>query len=249
MLGGEAQRRAAGGAQRFRMLDKFGKPRWHFVWQGHPNVAKPGDPFDGSLGFHNGKRPYIEDVKLDRYIFRDYSPAPMAITLGPQAQLFARRTAGAVVFNPMIKQRASPNKDWGIERWRHLVASAPDLRWIQVGEGGAPRIRGVEVLHTPGFWDACGAIAGAAVVVVQEGALHHAAASVRANAIVIRGGFISPRVTGYAGQTDFYVESQAWPLGCGMRVACQHCAQAMASITPERVLAELRKQLENRKAA
>jgi hypothetical protein len=54
--------------------------------------------------------------------------------------------------------------------------------------------------------------------------------------VVLRGGFISPRVTGYEGQTDFFVGED---LGCGMRVPCQHCHAAMARIKPEHVAERL----------
>jgi hypothetical protein len=232
MMAGEARRRAQGRPRRFLMLDKHGGPKWHFVWEGNPNVARPGEAHDETLAYSSGKRPYIADVKPERYIFREYSPAPAFIKLTPRAQQLARQVAGAVVFNPSIKKKASPNKDWGLERWKELIKRCPELRWICIGEQAMPRIRGAEYIPTPEFWDAVGAVSGARAVVVHEGALHHVAASFGTPAVVIRGGFISPRVTGYAGQSSLYVESDAWPVGCGMRTPCGHCRGAMGEITP-----------------
>ncbi len=247
MLAGEAcQRASSGTAQRFRMLDKRGHPRWHFVWDGNPHIARPGEPYDGEIGFSAGKRPYITEVKPDRYTFCEYSPIPGWIKLGPQAHEFAKRTRGAVVFNPDIKKRASPNKHWGAARWKQLIGSLPDYRWIQIGEFEI-NITGVERMPTPNFTDACGAMLGARALVLHEGALHHAAAAISKPAIVIRGGFISPKVTGYAGQVDFYVEDERWPLGCGMRVHCDHCKAAMAAIAPSEV-AEALLRLVNRES-
>ena len=240
MLAGEAKRRAAGTARRYRMLDKFGQPRWHFVWDRCAHVAKPGEPCDGEIGFSAGKRPYVVDVKLDRYSFREYAPAPAEFQLGPQAQSFSKLTKGCIVFNPTIKHKASPNKQWGLENWKRLIALGREFRWVQIGAAALLRIRGAEEIPTFNFWDACGALAGARAAVLHEGALHHAAASTGTLCVVIYGGFISPRVTGYAGQAPLFVESERWPLGCGMRVPCGHCRDAMDQITPETVLGALR---------
>src|SRR5690349_2474859 len=120
MLGGEARRLAGGSARRYRMVGKRGEPRWHFVWDGNPHVARPGQSSDGEIGFCSGKRPYMADVKLDRYIFREYTPAPGLLDVSSRPPEFARRCDGAVVFNPSIKIKASPNKQWGFERWREL---------------------------------------------------------------------------------------------------------------------------------
>jgi ADP-heptose:LPS heptosyltransferase len=83
-------------------------------------------------------------------------------------------------------------------------------------------------------------------VISAEGGLHHCAAALGVPAVVIRGGFIGPRVTGYAGQVDLFVESAEWPLGCGVRSGCPHCAAAMESINRTMVAAALRKLLEEK---
>lgn len=249
MMAGEARRRAADSECRFLMLDKWGNPKWHFVWEGNPHIARPGEPHDDVIGFDNAMRPYIEATAPTRYTFREYAPAPAQLVLSSRARALAEHARGAVVFNPTIKERAPLNKDWGLMRWKTLLARGAGLRWIQIGEPGrTPRLRGAEFIPTADFMDACGVISGASVVVSHEGALHHAAAALGVPAVVIRGGFISPRVTGYAGQTDFYVEDPHWPLGCGQRIPCGHCVAAMEAIKPEHVAAAVR-QLQTKRAA
>ena len=243
MRAGEARRRAEGSNRRYLMLNKRGEPVWHPVWEGHPNIARPHERFDDVMRMPEGRRDYIADIGLTQYIFKQYSPAAAPIVLPPHSKQLAARTAGAVVFNPTIKPRASPNKDWGLERWTALVAACSDLRWVQLGEPGGPRIRGAEFIPTGAFLDACALLSGARAAVLHEGALHHAAAAVNVPAVVIRGGFISPQVTGYSSQVSMYIEDARYPLGCGMRYACPHCAEAMASITPQRVAEALRKLL------
>ena len=235
MVAGEAQRRAAGAPRKYRVLDKRNAPQWNAIWDGHPNIARPGERYDEDLGRVNGKRPYMLDVKPDRYIFQAYEPVPALIRLTARAGQMKTKAAGHVLVNPHIKSSASPNKDWGFDRWQRLVELLPDVPWLQVVEPGRKSLLGVKRLHTVDFMDAVGALSGASAAVLQEGGLHHAAAAVGCPAVVIRGGFISPRVTGYAGQVDLYVESEDWPLGCGMRVPCAHCAAAMAGIAPAAV--------------
>lgn len=239
MVSGEARRRAAGTARRFRVLNKRGEPYWHFVFEGHPNIARPGERFDEDLGFVNGHRSYIAEETKQKRTFREYAPAPAPLHLPRQALQRAARAAGAVVFNPSIKHSASPNKDWGWERWRELVALVKNVRWLQLGEPGARRIPGAEYVETPHFTDAAGLLSGARAAVLHEGALHHAAAALGIPAVVIYGGYIGPRVTGYAGQVALFEGGPEYPLGCGMRVPCSHCAAAMAAITPARVATAL----------
>lgn len=250
MIAGEARRRAAGRDRRYLILDKHGAPKWHWAWTGNPHVARPGEPFDEVLpGYVDRMRPYLAGSDAGRFVFREYQPAPAQIALDTHARALASHAAGAIVFNPTVKRGASPNKDWGLERWKALVARGVGLRWLQLWEPGTPRVKGAEAIPTYSVLEAFGLLSGARAAVVHEGALHHAAAAFGVPAVVIRGGFISPRVTGYAGQRDLYVEANAWPLGCGKRTPCSHCAQAMNSITPEKVLAALQGLLEERRAA
>lgn len=252
MAAGEARRRAAGTARRFRMIHKNGQPKWHHLWEGHPNIARPGEPFDEDLpAYIDRLRPYLQATTPNRFVFREYAPAPSpAIRLDPRSRALASHTTGAIVFHAGIKDRASPNKQWPAASWKALLGLGVGLRWVQIGEPGSQqRLHGAEVLVTNSFVEACGAISGARAVVTHEGGLHHAAAAMGVPAVVIRGGFISPRVTGYAGQKDLYVESEAWPLGCGMRVRCRHCDQAMTSISPPAVLAALNELLAEPRAA
>jgi hypothetical protein len=242
MAAGEAKARAErekGRTGRYLMLDKLGRAKWHFIWENNPNIARDGMPADGQVEYVNGRRPYLVDEDAGRRYFREYRPEPAFIALPESSRRLAGHAKGAVVFNPTVKRKAPVNKHWGIMRWRDLISRYPAVRWLQVGEPGDPRVGGAEWIATGSFFDACGLMMGARAVVCHEGALHHAAAALGTPAVVIRGGFISPKVTGYAGQVDLYVESKQYPLGCGMRIACAHCEAAMASIRPADVMRAL----------
>ena len=65
--------------------------------------------------------------------------------------------------------------------------------------------------------------------------MHHCAAAFGVPGIVIFGGFISPATTGYGCHVNLFTGGEA----CGMRIPCEHCADAMRKITPEQVAAAL----------
>jgi hypothetical protein len=250
MMAGEARRRAAGTARRYAMADQHGQPKWHPVWEQCEHVARPGEASDGTIGYVDGRRPYCAEKTPTRWTWREYAPTPaQLVPFPPEALKLRRAAANAVVFNPTIKGGASPNKQWGSDRWRSLIRSCGDLRWVQIGEGGSPEYRGAERVVTRNFFEAVAVISGARAVVLHEGGLHHAAAALGVPAVVIYGGYISPRVTGYAAQRSLFVGSPEWPLGCGSRNLCRHCSEAMQSIRPDQVVRELRAALTRKAAA
>lgn len=224
-----------------RDLRKLGKARWHWIWDGNPLIALPGETYDLSLHDHGGHRPYIV-AKTDRqWIWKENKPVPGDIYgLGPYLD-FEQAARGKVLVNVDLKPGASPNKAWGWENWLALVKAYPDVPWMQVGDPAYPRRLPVPYLQTPDFRAAVAALRGAAAAVLQEGGLHHAAAAVGTPAVVIYGGFISPECTGYAIHRNLFETERGHPLGCGMRTNCTHCLLAMRRITPDRVYNELEK--------
>lgn len=245
MAAGVARVHHAATGQRVRILRRSGKPRWFDIWNYLPWMAQPEERGE----FHEiyakdaqDLRPYIERKTDRQWIWRAYRPEVSGFVFTASEIEFARAALDAVIIEPHIKPGASPNKAWPWQRWQQLVAAAPELPWMQLGPQGTRRLDGVRHLATRDFRLAAAALAEARAAVLTEGALHHAAAAVHTPAVVIRGGFIGPLVTGYPGQVDFF-EGGAWPLGCGMRVSCAHCQAAMMGITVTAVLRALRKVL------
>jgi ADP-heptose:LPS heptosyltransferase len=217
-----------------------GMGREHDIWKGNPHIAAPdAKNFTHTILAGGGLRPYIRAKQIRNWLWKPYTPTPGEIYLTPHELSMADHGRGAVVIQPTIKDSASPNKLWRLEYWEALVASAPELRWLQVGDGLGPRVRGAEYRLTTSFREACGVMLGARAAVLHEGGLHHAAAALGVPAVVIFGGFISPECTGYNLHRNMYVESREHHLGCGMRVSCTHCEMAMRKITPRDVRKEL----------
>jgi len=72
-----------------------------------------------------------------------------------------------------------------------------------------------------------------------EGGMHHGAAAVGVQGVVLFGGFIPPEVTGYALHTNLTGGAEA----CGSFNPCAHCAAAMQAIGVDEVLEHAMKRL------
>ena len=217
-----------------RVLDKRGRRRWHSIWESNPRLAKP--EWRGKVQTTvngPGRRPYIRRQTARRWLWRDWVCPVGEIHLSPAERAFSAGRAGRVVLEPHLKRDASANKDWGWRRWKELARLLQRSGHLvtQLGPPGTRLLPGAELIETPGFRAACSVLASARLAILPEGGLHHAAAALGTPAIVIFGGFISPRQTGYAHQLSLYDESDP----CGLRLPCTHCAQAMRRIEPEKV--------------
>jgi hypothetical protein len=217
--------------------------RWDDVWLHNPRFAQPGEVGDfQDLPYGPGLRPYIAGKSDVRWKWRAHKCEPGEIYFTPAELAFARAWDTGrvrVLIEPHLKPRASPNKRWYRQNWQTLVASRPDIEWVQFGPRGTDVLTGVRFFETPTFRQACAMLQLCDAAVLIEGGLHHAAAAVNTPAVVIYGGFISPGQTGYDMHRNLVAGQYNGP--CGMRVPCDHCARAMGEITPAMVLTELDK--------
>lgn len=243
MVAGAIKRLAVSNpGKRFAVIDtrKLNIHRWNDIWEGNPLIAKPGEEYDLTIENRGGKRPYITFKTPERWHWLPYSPEPADLYLSDADKALAYRGAGRVVVNPTIKANASPNKQWG--QWQALVDASPGTPWLEIGDAH-PVLKRVDFVQTASFRLACGVLSSARAAVLHEGGLHHAAAALGVRAVVIYGGFIAPACTGYNTHRNLFSTGRAtrrdFPLGCGMRAPCGHCADAMRSITPAIVLHEL----------
>lgn len=216
----------------------FGKRLWNEVFDHNPRIAHSVDK-DAQIYRPrvNGLRPYAARKSEQRWTWRDYKPPVGELFFQPDEIAYAAKWSPDIVIEPNLKSMASPNKDWGIERWTALVSllRAAGRKPVQLGPAGTHTLSGVEHIQTRNFRHACAVLARARGAVLTEGGLHHGAAAVGLKAVVIFGGYISPRQTGYDLHTNLFTGGQP----CGMRVRCAHCAEAMARITPDMVMQKL----------
>jgi hypothetical protein len=216
-----------------------GRFRQHDMWRGNPRIARHGDALAGTQMLHNGPglRPYIREKTATRWYWNEWECPVGEIYFSPEETAFAARHEPGVIVEPHHKANASPNKDWGMHRWQALVTlmRAAGLKVSQMGPSGTRLLEGAAFIETPDFRHGCAVLARARAAVLPEGGLHHAAAALGVGAVVIFGGFISPKQTGYVTQTNLFTGGTP----CGWRTPCAHCAEAMAQITPELVFEKL----------
>jgi len=215
--------------------------RQHEIWDNNPRITWKWDRVSATHHLRNGPghRPYIAEKYESRWVWKDFQCPAGEIYFYPHELKFAEMYGGGfVVLEPNCKAKASPNKDWGRANWQRLadLMLGEGIRPVQLGDASAShRLVNVPLLHTPSFRHACAVLARSRAAVLPEGGLHHAAAALGVRAVVIYGGYISPRQTGYDLHRNLFTGGEP----CGMRQPCKHCAKAMAAITPEEALENL----------
>lgn len=227
------------------------------VFRWNPNIAHPGEEHDRSTALpsklewiphYRGNRLYGH-VEGGRWVFRDFKCPAGEIVFDDQELAFAAAlpTEPFIVIEPRVKAMgacAGANKTWPLDRYEALV-SATGIRCVQfVPPTVRPAVADCEVIETPSFRHALAVLGLASLYIGPEGGLHHGAAAVGTPAVVIFGGFNTPRSTGYAWHENITVGEP-----CGTVAACEHCREAMASISVKRVLEAATRQLRQREAA
>lgn len=216
----------------------YGKKIWSEVFDHNPRIARA---IDRDVQVYqprpNGLRPYMAGKSVERWTWRDYKPYPGELFFQPDELAYAARFKPDVIIEPNLKGAASPNKDWGVDRWKVLIGflKAAGLEPVQLGGAGTRVLNGARFIETRNFRHACAVLARARAAVLTEGGLHHGAAAVGLKSVVIYGGYISPRQTGY----DLHVNLFSGGTACGARLPCAHCKQSMARISPEEVFSRV----------
>lgn len=228
------------------ICNRHGEPRWHPVWEHNPAIATPeyiasGAPVQ-SINNGVGCRPYIgypftaaRGMRFTQWRARDHVGR---IYLTPDelaAGRSIRETVGPfLMIEPDVKPDTTPNKSWGLEKFAAVVKALPDVRFVRAHGDECRRFELVLNVHTKSFREACGVLAASDGYVGTEGGFHHAAAALRKPAVVIFGGFISPKTTGYDTHINLCDKGPKSP--CGRWRPCGHCEDAMHRITVDRVV-------------
>lgn len=236
---GRAERHFEKTGERVSICAAGGYPRDHEAWHGNPAWIHEGGHkiIDGA-----SVRPYHVGPLSGRGIWvLDHKPRAGKIYLTKAERDFAKETLAALgldekgfaIVAPTIKDKASVNKDWGIENWQRVIDGLPIPVFQLVPDEKEQVIKGAQKIVTRTFRQAAAIIAKAKLVMCNEGGSHHMAASMGTPAVVIFGAFIPPSVTGYDIHRNIAVDT---PEGyCGNFGECKHCNKAMASITPDMV--------------
>lgn len=244
MAAGEARRVHYATGKRVVIMSSRGVPQWSPVFEGVPYIARQADPTCERVISASGQRPYIRGKFPLKWQWQAYQPLPAEIAFKPAELERAQPYHGAILIEPNVKDIGHRNKAWPWHLWRDVVDRilagelGRTMRVVQCVHPGADRMSGCEFVETPSFRDALAVLSVCRSAVLPEGGLMHGAAAVGVPAVVLFGGFISPKVTGYALHRNIYTGQTE--LGCGRRMNCPCCTAAMQRITPAMVLANLK---------
>lgn len=230
--------------QRVKICDIYNRPRWDPVWEGLPWIVRPGER--GSFArIKNGPqcRPYIEypfsisqGQRWTDWRAREHKGV---LALTDDEQSFASRVAEKlgpfVVVEPRLSQKANQNKQWGKPNWRRLIGllSESGETVVTMGPRGTPPLSRAKFIETPSFRFGAAVLARAKAAILPEGGLHHAAAVLGVKAVVLFGGTISPKTTGYDEHVNIADEGPGSP--CGKWKPCAHCQRIWRELKPELV--------------
>lgn len=210
---------------------------WSEIFENNPKISKKITKNCVWVNSYKGRRPYIKDCLPDKVVWNeDFRVSPGEIFFRPEELRWKEKDF--IYIEPNVKAGWCKNKDWGFDKWKQVVRALPNLRFIQ-GQGE----RLVEQKDTQTFRDACALLAKASLFVGTDGGLHHAAAALGIPAVVVWGGFISPKILGY----DTHINLHTGTHSCGIRKDCKHCSDALNKITVEMVINAIHSITESRK--
>lgn len=234
-------------------------PQCYEIFRLNQNVAWPGEENEPNSRFFRSKLEWIEHYRGRRlyghvvdgrhWVFHDFQCLPGEVVFDADEQNFAKTAPIAepfVVIEPRVKPMGAcdgSNKQWSVFRYEAVadeLLRRPGIRTIQfVPPGVRPLLVNCDAVETPTFRHALALLARAALYIGPEGGLHHGAAAVGVPAVVIWGGFNTPRATGYPWHENLTIGEP-----CGTIAPCEHCRICMAQIGIDRVLDSARKLLE-----
>lgn len=255
LAAGQAQRLFDQTGLKVAILDRRNHVRWHELWKGNPAIATPEEIEAGLSPFeqiHNGEgcRPYIQypftaqrgmkftDWRARDHVGRIYLTADEVA----RGQWLREEIGPFYILKPDVKPATTPNKSWGLDKFAAVVKQLPEVQFVRTHGSDCAPFPGIRNIHTKHFRDACGFLAASDGYVGTEGGYHHAAAALGKPGVVIFGGFISPKTTGYDTHVNLCDKGPGSP--CGRWRPCGHCRAAMDGITVDQVVHAVREMLE-----
>lgn len=221
------------------IVDTKRNPRWNDIWKFNPHIVRDARSDASYLMLMSGPgaRPYMD--RAGRW--KEWGIEPGEIYLSPTEQQEAIRLKRAFSDRPTVAiaphTKNKPNKDWGFNNYQAVVDLLPNVDFIQFRQNIKEQplnhtaivdtIQDVRLFATY-IW-------GVDAILCSEGGMHHTAACFNKPGVVIFGGFIHPRYTGYDFQTNIVSSDRI----CNSWALCHHCREALNSIPPDFVAEEL----------
>jgi Glycosyltransferase family 9 (heptosyltransferase) len=212
------------------------------VFANNPNIAAPGSEQRGDIvwiAHYKGCRKYNKLVNGRWHWNYDFKVRPGEFYFSETEKRIRDNQSWLkdfIVIEPNVEwhKAVAPNKDWGAANYDQLTERllGRGHRVLQfIHKNSRRRLGGVDTLEFHRFRDAIAVLSLARLYIGPEGGMHHAAAAVGIDAVVIMGGFIPPSVVGY----DRHINLTGGAEACGTIGPCEHCRQAMANISVDEV--------------
>lgn len=223
---------------------------WHTnaytIFKHNKNVAPPGSERDDDIEWcthsYRGHRPYNRQFGNRWLWIPGFSNRPGQLCFGDEEIAWAKRQGrDCVLIEPNVPafKAVGINKQWPVERYgevaHHLTKAGNKVVQFQYAPPYGPgvRLNSVRQIKAPNFRHALAFLSLCSLYVGPEGGMHHAAAALNRNAVVIFGGFISPSITGYQAHANIFTGGEA----CGSFFPCSHCRDALNEISVTKVTA------------
>ena len=227
-------------SRKVAIYDRSGVQRKHEAWANNPHIATLYERTNKFQRLKNGPgfRPYIKEKTEHRWVWNEWECPVGELYFSSEELAWASQFRPEIIIEPNLKSKASSNKDWGLKNWTALAQMlvAEGFRVSQLGPEGTRTIPCTTLIKTPTMRHACAVLARAHAAVLPEGGLHHSAAALGIKTVVIFGGYISPKQTGYSNQVNMFTGGEP----CGMRSPCNHCRAAMEAIEPRMIVNEVK---------
>ena len=244
------------------IVNSKGLMRWSVAWENNPYILNKKELLGHRPNFdknyytlssgNGGGRHYIDYEKSKHhqfYVWKEWDIEPGEIFLSEKEYELAKNFQKGygnpiILIEPTIKGHLQENKNWGKHNWQHLTKQLDknNIRTIQLNHFYS-KLNLTSNIHTVhSIREIFAYISIADMIISHEGGFHHAAAALGTPGIVIFGGYIDPKITGYPIHTNL----TGTKVFCGNLIPCSHCRKAMNSITPEKVVYETLKILEKK---
>lgn len=219
------------------------------IFKNNPNIAQPGEEGKSNLIWfktYPGVRPYIKQDLGDRWEWNyDHKIIPGEFFYDQEELNFIRNVYDIgefsknrrknILIEPHTKDMA-PNKKWPFDRYQKVVDILIDLGYkVYQFDYGKEKLNYVYQIPTKNFREVILYMNLVDFYIGAEGGLHHTAAALNKKAVVLFGGFIDPKITGY-GKYFFHKNIFTGNIACGVKYSCYHCMQAMDNITVDMVI-------------
>ncbi len=199
--------------------------------------------------YHESKIPkkHILQLLSERFGLTKIPTRPLLILSDQEmaTRLLPNSEKPWVAIQSMGMKKWTDNKNWGVSNFQEVVRQlSHKYSFVQLGPKGDPLLEGVT--------DLTGKLSLRQVVSVmreclsfigQEGFLMHAAASQHVPSVIVYGGFLAPWQSGFTRNINLFTLLDCAP--CWLEGTCPWNKKCMMIISPEHVVREHERMLEN----